>query len=135
MAEKKTMREKLMPQVEKEISKCNGISDFDDRLKCKSTLLHEITEVQDVTNINIMKDMDASLSDATTDPRWVPAHMVDNANAIILGITDGRFRPDIFWHTGAYVNEKMDSLISKQWLLLKDVPDSIKEKIKKRDEK
>jgi len=132
MAEKITMKEKLMPQVEKEIDKCNSISDFDDRLKCKSTLLHEITEVQDVTNINIMKDMDASLSDATTDPRWVPAHMVDNANAVILGITDGRFRPDIFWHTGSYVKEKMDSLISKQWLIIKDVPDSIKEKIKKR---
>ncbi|MBE3122237.1 MAG: hypothetical protein IMZ58_08545 [Thermoplasmata archaeon] len=129
------MKDEILGIIQNEINKCDKISDFDDRLKCKSALLHEITEVQDVTNINILKDMDASLPDATTDPRWIPAHMVDNANAVILGITDGRFRPDIFWHTGSYVKEKMDSIISKQWLLIKDVPDSIKEKIKKRDEK
>lgn len=133
MIEKTTIKEKLLPLLNGEIRKCSNINDFDDRLKCKSKLLYEITEVQDVTNLDIMKDMDHSLTDASEDPRWVPAHIVDNANAIILGITDARFRPDIFWGAGKYVPEKLDSINSKQWLLRKEVPKSILAKIKKKE--
>lgn len=93
------------------IQQCDEISDRDKRLDCKFKVLYEITEFQDVTNINIMKDLNDD-----QDERWIPIHMVDNANAVILGVTRNRGKPQLILKEG-YVEEKMRSLRSK-WLMI-----------------
>ncbi|MCX6821619.1 MAG: hypothetical protein NTW30_02450 [Candidatus Aenigmarchaeota archaeon] len=96
---------------------CNDIEDFEKRITCKTEKLHVLTRVQDIMNLNIIGEFHKKFPSLDEERRWIPMHMVDNANAIILGITDARYRPDIFWHQGSYVKEKMDSLESKRWSL------------------
>lgn len=50
--------------------------------------------------------------DDDTDERWIPIHMMDNANAIILGISRNKGRPKQIIHEG-YVEEKIGSLDDK----------------------
>ncbi len=103
--------------LKKEINKCNKITDFDKRLLCKSKLLYKITEIQDYANLNIMSDFRDSDPRCSRDNRWYPVHMVDNANAIILGISRNKFDPKYFMHEG-YVEEKVDALNGK-WTHIK----------------
>ncbi|HUX79634.1 hypothetical protein D4R42_04125 [bacterium] len=66
--------------------------------------LHEITEKQDIINLKIRE-----LINDSKDPRWLPIHIIDNANALIL---------EISLHEGgmgnwAYIDEKADGLWAK----------------------
>ena len=92
-----------------EFERCNEIKDKQERLNCKFKALHEISKVQDRRNIDIMKD----LNDAT-DPRWLPIHIMDDANAIILEICLAEGNPKV---TG-YINEKVRSLNQKWFRFL-----------------
>ncbi len=56
----------------------------EEEIKDQFNSLHSITKKQDITNLTIRK-----LINDSTDPRWVPVHMIDAANAIILEISGG----------------------------------------------
>ena len=99
--------------VVEKIAKCDVITDFDERLSCKSVLLREVTEVQDFVNLDIMGDFRRTDPACSKDPRWTPVHIVDNANAVILGISRAEFDPKTFWREGSYVYEKYPKLCSK----------------------
>jgi hypothetical protein len=100
-----------------EVKRCDKIKDFDARLSCKAELLEKITRVQDTVNLNIMGDFSTSNPQCSKDPRWLPVHIVDNANAVILGISRARYDPKVFWREGSYVQEKVGSLDSKVFQL------------------
>lgn len=51
------------------------------------------------------------------DPRWIPTLMADNANAILLGISQAKGNPQQMVRTGGYVEEKMNSLTDKWYSL------------------
>ena len=120
MDEDKALRDDLKKKLYNEIEKCNKIDNFDERIKCKSDLLYQVTEVQDYSNLNIMSDFRDSDPACSNDKRWIPVHIVDNANAIILGIARNKFHPSYFWRTGSYVDEKYNALQSKFWMLKKN---------------
>lgn len=103
--EAKTQGEPIEHKVATEFERCNEIKDKGERLNCKFKVLHELSKVQDRMNIDIMKDLND-----TTDPRWLPIHIIDDANAIILEICLAKGNPKV---TG-YINEKISSL-SKKW--------------------
>lgn len=103
------MKEKINKVLQEEIKLCNEIKNFDKRLDCKSKLLYQVTEMQDHVNLNIMDDFRKTDPNCSTDKRWMPVHMVDNANAIILGISRNKFDPKYFMREG-YVEEKVDAL-------------------------
>lgn len=111
------MKNQINKILQAEIKNCDKITDFDKRISCKSKLLYEVTEIQDIANLNIMSDFRRTDTNCSHDPRWIPVHMVDNANAVILGISRNRFKPELFLREG-YVKEKMDSLKQK-WRIMK----------------
>lgn len=92
------------------IKKCDLIKVFDDRLSCKSKLLYDVTRVQDTVNLNVMGDFGKTNPRASQDPRWEIVHIIDTANAVILGISQAEYNPEIFWREGSYVHEKVESL-------------------------
>lgn len=87
------------------IKNCEKIEDKEKQIKCVYETLHDITEAQDITNLTIRKIIDNS-----EDPRWLPIHITDNANAIILGISDARGNPKLITRSGGYVEEKVNGL-------------------------
>lgn len=115
------MNEVEEEHIREEIKKCDLIADFDGRLACKSELLHKITQFQDIVNLDIMDDFRRTDPTCSRDQRWVPVHIVDNANAVILGISQQRFDPKTFWHEGSYVYEKYNELCTR---LRYDLPTS-----------
>ena len=104
-----------------EFERCNEIKDKEERLTCKFKGLHEISKVQDRMNLDIMRD----LGDAT-DPRWLPIHIMDDANAIILEICLAEGNPKV---TG-YINEKVRSLNQKWFRFLHESSNPNGEKLK-----
>ena len=103
--------------IKDEIKSCNGITDREKRLACKFSLLHKITELQDSVNLNIIGDFRRTDPSCSKDNRWYPLHMIDNANAIILGISRNGGRPVPILREG-YVEEKVNALNSK-WTRIK----------------
>ena len=97
----------------KKLEVCKAIKDKEGKIDCMFKLLHNITTAQDIVNISILKTIDNS-----EDPRWIPTHMIDNANAIILGISRNKSYPKNIVPRGAYVDEKIDSLNSKWFNLI-----------------
>ena len=73
----------LIDVYRKEMEKCNNINDKEKRLECKIDLIRGITKLQDYANLNTIRDLDDE-----NDSRWVPLHMIDELNAIILGILE-----------------------------------------------
>jgi len=71
-----------MVEIEEAIKLCDSKSNKETIIACKFNLLHKITEKQDIVNLDLIKTLDDD-----TDERWVPLHMVNNANAIILGVS------------------------------------------------
>jgi len=110
------MNEKIHLQATRALNECSRIVDFNERIGCKAKVLHAITEFQDHANLSIMSDFRNNDPGCSTDDRWIPVHIVDNANAIILGISRNRFKPSLFMSEG-YVKEKMESLIDK-WRMI-----------------
>lgn len=70
--------------------------------------LHEITEQQDLLNLTIR---DKIMNDK--DPRWLPIHIIDDANAIILEISLAYGNPTYL----GYIQEKADALSKKVFQL------------------
>jgi len=97
----------------KRLDTCKIIKDKEEKIDCMFKLLYSITRAQDITNISIIKAINND-----EDPRWIPSHMVDNANAIILGISQHKAHAKQIVPEGGYVDEKMDSLNNK-WFMLK----------------
>lgn len=95
------------------INKCKKIADKEKQIDCMYETLHNITKAQDITNLTIREIVNDS-----EDPRWVPIHITDNANAIILGISERRGNPKSIIRRGGYVEEKVNSLGDK-WYMLK----------------
>ena len=89
----------------REINKCNKIDDKEKKIDCIYKTLHNITKAQDIVNLTIRKIIDDS-----EDLRWIPIHIVDNANAIILGISELKGNPKSIIRSGGYVDEKVNSL-------------------------
>ena len=98
--------------IKEEIKNCDKITDKDKRLACKFDLLYKVTEVQDHVNLDIMGDFRRTDPRCSKDERWYPVHMIDNANAIILGLSRNKGRPKAILREG-YVEEKVDALNSK----------------------
>lgn len=90
------------------IKNCEKMKDKEKQIKCMYETLHDITEAQDIVNLTIMKTLNDD-----EDPRWLPIHITDNANAIILGISDARGNPKLITRTGGYVEEKINGLYSR----------------------
>jgi hypothetical protein len=105
-------------QIRATLNKCDLIKNFHERLSCKSKVLNDVTKVQDTINLDIMGDFSKTDPRCSEDPRWIPVHIVDDANAMILGISEAEFQPKVFWHPGSYVQEKFDSLEKKLFTLI-----------------
>ena len=106
------IKEEMNKLLQKETDTCNTIHNFNKRISCKSKLLYQVTEIQDYANLNIMGDFRDSDPRCSRDKRWYPVHMVDNANAIILGVSKSKFDPKYFLREG-YVAEKVTALDGK----------------------
>lgn len=94
------------------INKCKKIDDKEKQIDCIYHTLHDITRAQDITNLTLRE-----IIDDDEDPRWIPIHIVDNANAIILGISENRGNPKSTIRSGGYVEEKVNSLRDKWGML------------------
>ena len=95
----------------KEYERCKKIADKEKKVSCLLPLLHKITELQDAVNITAFRTIDNM-----EDPRWLPLHMINDANAIILNISRNKAHPKIF--DNLYVDEKVNALCDK-WDTLK----------------
>ena len=95
------------------IEKCKKIDDKETQTDCMYETLFNITRAQDITNLTIREFINNS-----EDPRWIPIHIVDNANAIILGISERKGNPKSIIRHGGYVEEKVNSLEDK-WNMLR----------------
>jgi hypothetical protein len=94
------------------IEKCKRIKTKDEQINCMYETLHDITVAQDITNLTIMKTLNNE-----EDPRWIPIHMTDDANAIILEISQVKGHPKSIVRSGGYVEEKINSLNNKWYRL------------------
>lgn len=94
------------------INECKKINDREKQIDCMYELLHDITQAQDITNLTIMKVVNDN-----EDPRWIPIHITDNANAVILEISKQKGNPRSTTRSGGYVEEKMNSLMDKWYML------------------
>ena len=99
------------------LAQLDTIPDFEERIAAKSRLVNAISQAQDVANLSIMGDFQKNDPACSKDSRWEPIHMLDNANAVFLGVTNARYDPEIFMRSG-YVPEKADKLCSR-WALIK----------------
>lgn len=88
------------------------IKDKESRIKCLFDSVYEYTSKADVANIEIMKTLNND-----QDKRWIPIHMIDNANAVVLGISRNKGKPDLIVSEG-YVTEKVHDLNAK-WFHIK----------------
>ena len=103
--------------IKNEIKSCDRIADKEKRLACKFSLLYKVTEMQDRVNLDIIGDFRRTDPNCSKDKRWYPIHMIDNANAIILGISRNKGRSGSILREG-YVEEKINALNSK-WTRIK----------------
>jgi len=98
----------------REIKKCDIIEDKDARIQCKINLLRDITKIQDYVNLNTIRDLDNS-----DDDRWIPLHMIDNLNAIILGILEHNARSEPISHD-RYIKSKRSAFEDMYIMLTRD---------------
>lgn len=99
--------------VRDKIKKCKKIDDKEKQIYCMYETLYNITKAQDITNLTIREIINNS-----EDHRWIPIHIADNANAIILGISEHKGNPKSIIRRGGYVEEKVNSLKDK-WNMLR----------------
>lgn len=79
----------MMDAYHNELKKCNSIDNKEKRMQCKLDLILKITKLQDYANLNTIRDLDDM-----NDDRWIPLHMIDELNAIILGILRNNAIPE-----------------------------------------
>lgn len=106
--------ELMMKRARAEIEKCDLVEDFDERLACKSALLHDVSVVQDIVNLNIMGDFRKEDPECSKDRRWESVHFLDDANAVFLGVSEYRFDPKYYLPPG-YVDEKAARFCSRRY--------------------
>jgi len=125
----KQLKEVWSPEMEK----CKLIKDFDERLECKSEVIHGISVAQDLVNLSIRGDFFKSDPEASKDSRWEVVHMLDDANAVFLGVSEARYDPEYFmrWH---YVEPKAESFGRRWRRVLWNHMDESEDKLKKRTE-
>lgn len=104
-------KNKFWAEALTEIKKCKSFTDKDKKVECIYDLLYKLTRAQDITNLTIR-----GIIDDDTDDRWIPIHIVDDANGIILGISRNEGIPQLILSEG-YTAEKIKSLESK-WFML-----------------
>ncbi len=95
--------------LEKAFAGCSLKKEKKEKIDCMFKVLYEITSQQDGMNISIIKAINDD-----TDPRWKGVHMIDNANAIILGLARNKCNPVTVVEEG-YVGEKVNSLDARWW--------------------
>lgn len=78
------------------------------RLRLKFKELHAITVKQDQVNLRIRE-----LINDDRDPRWLPIHIIDDANAIILSLSESEGYPSDV----SYISEKIEGLQKKLFQL------------------
>lgn len=98
--------------VRNKINECKKIDEKEKQIDCMYETLYGITKAQDITNLTIREIINNS-----EDPRWIPIHIADNANAIILGISEHKGNPKSITMRGGYVEEKVNSLSDKWYML------------------
>lgn len=89
------------------LKECKNIGNREKTISCIYKTLHEITRAQDIVNLTLREVIDDD-----KDLRWIPIQIVDNANAIILGISDHKGNPKFITQSGGYVEEKINSLVN-----------------------
>jgi len=89
--------------------KCLLETNKESEINCLFKNLNEVTILQDHINLRIR-----GLIDNSEDERWLPIHINDDANAIILGISRLKGRKI---EQDNYVKEKMDNLSNKKWMI------------------
>lgn len=97
--------------AKQERDRCKALPGKEDQIECIFELLHKITTAQDHTNLTIR-----SILDDDEDPRWIPIHIIDDANGVILGISRNRGKPELVVSEG-YTGEKMSHIIDK-WSMM-----------------
>jgi len=120
-----------------EIAKCDLVKDFDGRLACKSTFLYKVSEMQDLVNLNVMGDFSKTDPQCSKDVRWEAVHLLDNANAVFLGVARDRYNPDVFWSDGSYVESKANKMCGRVSTIAweQSLPDELKRKVRTEEEK
>jgi hypothetical protein len=101
----------IITLVKEERDKCKALPNKEDQIECIFDLLFKVTTAQDHTNLTIR-----SILDDDEDPRWIPIHIIDDANGVILGISRNRGKPELVVSEG-YTGEKMRHIIDK-WSMM-----------------
>lgn len=118
-----------------EMEKCDLIDEFDERIECKSEILHGISVAQDLVNLNVHGDFFRSDPQCSLDSRWEAVNMLDNANAVFLGVSKYSYDPKFFLQEGDYVENKADKFCSRYRRLLWNREEPPERQLKKRTEK
>jgi len=106
--------EKQLEEVWKpELEKCKLIDDFDEKIACMSEVVHGLTAAQDLANLTVRGVFFKNDPQASKDSRWEAVHLLDDANAVSLGVTNAKYDPEYFMKWG-YVEEKADSF-RRRW--------------------
>lgn len=106
--------EKRLEEVWKpEMEKCKLIPDFDEKIYCMSEVVHGITRAQDIANLTVYGAFFKEDPQASQDSRWESILLLDDANAVFLGVTDYRYDPEFYMRSG-YVESKADSF-KRRW--------------------
>jgi hypothetical protein len=98
---------KIEKLKEIEMQNCNRFDNKNAIINCKFGVLHAITEIQDYVNLDIRKTLDND-----RDKRWYPIHIIDDANAMILGISRAKGIPRTIF-IDKYVEDKFYALHNK----------------------
>lgn len=112
-SEDKAKEKEEIISARNKIKNCKKTDDKEKQIKCMYETLHDITKAQDIVNLTIYE----TINDLH-DPRWIPTLIADNANAIILEISQLKGHPQSIIRTGGYIEEKVDSLMNR-WHSLK----------------
>lgn len=104
---------KFLELARSRLKQCDAMDGFDTVLQCKSDLLYEVSEAQDIVNLNIRGDFFNKDPEASKDSRWEMVHLLDNANAVFLGVAKARYNPEICWREGDYVYSKAHKFCSR----------------------
>lgn len=107
-----TSKEDEIILARNKINQCKKIDEKEKQIDCMYKTLYDITKAQDITNLTIREIINNS-----EDPRWIPIHIADNANAIILGISEHKGNPKSIIKRGGYVEEKVNGLSDKWYML------------------
>ena len=104
---------KLKAVWKPEMAKCKAIPDFDEKIGCMAEVVHGISESQDIANLTVRGMFLDSDPQTSRDRRWHAANILDDANAMYLGITNARYDPEYFTRPGDYVKRKFETLSDK----------------------